>query len=26
MRAKHLDEWITSGDFHRISGLGPDET
>jgi Zn-dependent protease with chaperone function len=25
MRAKHLDEWITSGEFYRISGLSPDD-
>ena len=23
LRAKHLDEWITSGEFQRISGLDP---
>ena len=23
LRAKHLDEWITSGEFSRISGLDP---
>jgi Zn-dependent protease with chaperone function len=25
LRAKHLDEWVTSGEFHRISGLDPSE-
>jgi Zn-dependent protease with chaperone function len=25
MRAKHLDEWITSGEFYRISGLDPND-
>jgi Zn-dependent protease with chaperone function len=25
MRAKHLDEWITSGEYAHISGTGPDE-
>ena len=25
MRAKHLDEWITSGEYAQISGAGPDE-
>ena len=25
MRAKHLDEWITSGEYSQISGVGPDE-
>lgn len=25
LRAKHLDEWITSGEFYRISGLDPGE-
>lgn len=25
MRAKHLDEWITSGEFQRVSGVAPDE-
>jgi Zn-dependent protease with chaperone function len=25
MRAKHLDEWITSGEYSQISGAGPDE-
>jgi Zn-dependent protease with chaperone function len=23
LRAKHLDEWITSGEFYRLSGLDP---
>jgi hypothetical protein len=25
LRAKHLDEWITGGDFYRISGLDPND-
>ena len=25
MRAKHLDEWITSGEFQRISGIDPSD-
>ena len=25
MRAKHLDEWITSGEYSQISGVPADE-